>query len=129
MLKYKFIWRSGSTIFHFPYNFWVRYIEKMRRLTISAACSRSSQAIILNPLAAISALASSTRVPGERTEDCKIITMQVYVGVFVKLALKTFNLMFKKLKKNCPNICGSSSLDLPLIKTGNGIEELRQKLP
>ena len=41
----------------------------MTALTISAASSRSSQAIILNPLAAIRALASSTRVPTGKSEE------------------------------------------------------------
>lgn len=38
---------------------------KCELLTISAASSRSSQAIIRRPLAAIKAFASSTRVPGK----------------------------------------------------------------
>ena len=40
----------------------------MNQLTISAASSKSSQAIILSPLAAISALASSTLVPKRKAE-------------------------------------------------------------
>lgn len=80
----------------------------MRALTISAASSRSSQAIILNPLAAIRALASSTRVPTGKSEAekwNKANNLSEFKKSLAYMAFRFLNpnfllIEFQKLKSN-----------------------------
>ena len=70
----------------------------MNQLTISAASSKSSQAIILSPLAAIRALASSTLVPKRKTGDITLLYL-ISVVLLAAPVAKEDSLSHPSLKK------------------------------